>query len=239
MSAQWRFLLQLAATAAATLLDIIVGKVTNKPTYAMAAWAVVALVVAALFEFFKDTANDKYTIAGVRIPVRMVPGFFRPVAGYRFGIIVKAACAAVFAAVACGALTLAVITWRFEIMRGGVRLGKGSAQDSSVIVFVSNFQTSGAIAALVIGTFLLAVLLKSEFVLPVGVLAVSVVNAWQVPISANGTGMNTYSSDLAHSLSVLNGLLFRLPELSMPVGCLIALGIGLAACGIVAACARS
>lgn len=205
----------------------------------MAAWAVVALVVAALFEFFKDTANDKYTIEGVRIPVRMVPGFFRPVTGYRFGIIVKAVCAALFAALACGALTLAVITWRFEIMHGGVHLGKGSAQDNSIVVFVSNFQTSDAIATLVIGTFVLAVLLKLEFVLPVGVLAVSVVNAWQVPITENGTGVSTYRSDLAHSLSVPNGLLFRLPELSMPVGCLIALAIGLAACGVVAACARS
>jgi hypothetical protein len=204
----------------------------------MSAWAVLALVVAALFEFFKDTSNDRYTIRGIRGSVRMVPGF-RPVAEYRFGIIVKAALAALFAGLACGVLTLAVITWRFVVMHDGVRLGKGSPFDTSIVVFVSNFQTSGAIASLVIGTFILAVLLKSEFVLPVGVLVASVVNAWLVPISASGIIAGGYRSDLAHSLSVPNGLLFRLPDLSMPLGCLIALGVGLAACGIVAACARS
>lgn len=239
MSANGRFLLQLLATAAGTVLDIVIGKLTGKPTWPLAVWAIVALVVAALFEFFKDTANDKYTIDGVRVSMRMVPGFFRPASGYRFGVIVKAVLAAVFAGLACCVIVLAVITWRFVAMDHGMRLGKGSPFDSSIVVFVSNFQTSGAIASLVIGTFVLAVVLKSEFVLPVGVLVASVVVAWQVPISADGIDAGGYRSDLAHSLSVPNGLLFRLPELSMPLGCLVALGIGLAACGIVAACARS
>jgi hypothetical protein len=239
VSAHGRFLLQLAATTAGTLLDIVVGKWTDKPTLVLAVWAVLALVIAALFEFFKDTANDKYTIDGVRVSVRMVPGFFRPVAGYHFGVIVKAVFAALFAGLACCVLTLAVITWRFVVMDHGVQLGKGSPFDASIVVFVSNFQTSGAIASLVVGTFILAVVLKSEFVLPVGVLVASVVTAWQVPISANGIDAGAYRSDLAQSLSVLNGLLFHLPTLSMPLGCLIALGVGLAACGIVAACARS
>lgn len=239
MSAHGRFLLQLAATTAGTLLDIVVGKLTDTPTWVMAVWAVIILVIAALFEFLKDAANDKYTIEGVRVSVRMVPGFFRPVAGYRFGIIVKAVLAALFAGLACCVLTLAVITWRFVVMDDGVQLGKGSPFDNPIVVFVSNFQTSGAIASLVVGTFILAVVLKSEFVLPVGVLVASVVTAWQVPISANGINARGYRSDLAHSLSVPNGLLFRMPTLSMPIGCLIALGVGLAACGVVAACARS
>ena len=182
MSAHGRFLLQLAATTAGTLLDIVVGKLTDTPTWVMAA---------------------------------------------------------LFAGLACCVLTLAVITWRFVVMDDGVQLGKGSPFDNPIVVFVSNFQTSGAIASLVVGTFILAVVLKSEFVLPVGVLVASVVTAWQVPISANGINARGYRSDLAHSLSVPNGLLFRMPTLSMPIGCLIALGVGLAACGVVAACARS
>lgn len=239
MSAQGRFLLQLAATTAGTVLDIIVGKITAKPTLVMAVWVVVALVVAALFEFFKDSANDKYTIKGIATPVRLVPSFFRPVAGYRFAVIVKAMFAALFAGFACCVLTLAVITWRFVVMYGGVQVGKGSPLDTSIVVFVSNFQTSSAIATLIIGTFILTVVLKSEFVLPVGVLVVSVVNALQAPIFANGAGAPGYRSDLAQSLSVPNGLLFRMPQLSMPIGCLIALSVGLAACALVGAFARS
>jgi hypothetical protein len=239
VSVQGRFLLQLAATTAGTVLDIVVGKLTGRPTWVMAVWAVLALTVAALFEFFKDTANDKYTIDGVRLSVRIVPGFFRPISDYSFAIIVKAALAALFAGFACCVLTLAVITWRFVVMHGGVQLGKGSPLDTSIVVFVSNFQTSGAIAALVVGAFILAVVMKSEFVLPVGVLVASVVNVWQVPVFVNRIEADGYRNDLAHSLSIPNGLLFRLPELSMPVGCLIALGAGLAACGIVGAFARS
>jgi hypothetical protein len=132
-----------------------------------------------------------------------------------------------------------VITWRFVVMNHGVQLGKSSPFDAPIVMLVSNFQTSGAIASLIIGTFILTVVLKSEFVLPVGVLVASVVDAWQVPISANGIHAGGYRSDLAHSLSVPNGLLFRLPALSMPLGCLIAFGLGLVACGVVAACARS
>lgn len=239
MSGQGRFFLQLAATAAGTVLDIIVGRVTDKPTWVMAVWAVVALVVAALFEFFKDTANAKYTIKGVRSSARAVPSFFRPIDGYHFGVIVKAAFAALFAGFACCVLTLAVITWRYIVMYGGVRVGKGSPLDTSIVIFVSNFQISSAIAALIIGTFVLTVILKSEFVLAVGVFVVSLVNAWQAPIFANGAAAAAYRSDLAHSLFVPNGLLFRMPELSMPVGCLIAVGIGLAACAVVGAFARS
>jgi hypothetical protein len=239
LSVHGRFLLQVAATTAGTVLDIVVGKLTGKPTLVLAVWAVVALFAAAFFEFFKDTANDKYTIKGVGGAIRGVPGFFRPAADYRFGIIVKAAFSALFAGLACCALTLAVITWRFDVMQGGVRLGKGSPIDRSIVVLVSNFQTSGTIAALVIGSFFLAVTLKSEFLLPAGVLVASVVNAWRVPIAMNSAAVHRYSSDLAYSLSVPNGLLFRLPELSVPVGCLIAVSVGLADCGVVGACARS
>jgi hypothetical protein len=61
-----------------------------------------------------------------------------------------------------------------------------------IVVFVSNFQTSGAIASLAVGTFILAVVLKSKFVLPVGVLVASVVTAWQVTISADGINARGY-----------------------------------------------
>lgn len=239
MSAHARFLWQLAATTTGTVLDIVIGKLTDKPTWPLAVWAVVALVAAALFEFFKDTANDEYTRDKRRVYVRMVPGFFRRIDDYNFWIIIKAALAAVFAGLAGCVITLGVITWRFVVMDHGVQLGKNSPADAPIVVLVSNFQTSSAIASLIVGTFILAVVLKSEFVLPAGVLVASVVDAWQVSVSANGIDVGGYRSDLAHSLSIPNGLLFRLPALSMPLGCLIALGLGLAACGVVAACARS
>jgi hypothetical protein len=239
LSANARFRWQLAATTTGTLLDIVIGRFTDKPTWPLAVWAIVALVVAALFEFFKDTANDEYTHDRRHAYGRMVPGFFRRADDYDFWVIIKAALAAVFAGLAGCALALAVITWRFVAMDHGVQLGKDSPFDAPIVVLVSNFQTSGAIASLIIGTCFLAVVLKSEFVLPAGVLVASLVDAWQVPISANGIGAGGYRSDLAHSLSIPNELLFRLPALSMPLGCLIALGLGLAACSVVAACARS
>lgn len=239
MSAHARFLWQLAATTAGTVLDIVVGKLTNKPAWPLAVWAIVAIVVAALFEFFKDNAADEYTRDRQRVYVRMVPGFFRRVNDYSFWTIIKAAVAAIFAGIAGCIIALTVITWRFVDMDHGVQLGKNSPFDAPIVVLVSNFQTSSAIGSLIIGTFILAVVLKSEFVLPVGVLVASVVDAWQIPVSARRVGAGGYRSDLAHSLSVPNGLLFRLPSLSMPLGCLIALGLGLAACGVVAACARS
>ena len=100
MSVHGRFLLQVAATTAGTVLDIVVGRLTGKPTWVLAVWAIVALLVAAFFEFFKDTANDRYTIKGVRVSIRGVPGFFRPATDYRFGVIVKAAFSALFAGLA-------------------------------------------------------------------------------------------------------------------------------------------
>jgi hypothetical protein len=238
LSAEWRFLLQLGATVAGTVLDIIVGKVTNRPTLIMAVWAIVAIIAAAAFEFFKDRANDEYTIHGVN-RLRVAPSFFRPPTAYHFGVFVKAVLAALFAGFACCVLSLAVIVCRFLIMHGGARLGKGSPFDVPIVTFVSNFQTSGAIAALIIGTFVLAVMLKSEFVLPVGIFVASVVNAWQVPIFGRGAPVDGYHSDLAQSLSVPNGLLFQMPSLSVPVGCLVVFGVGLVACAIVAAFVRS
>jgi hypothetical protein len=47
------------------------------------------------------------------------------------------------------------------------------------------------------------------------VLVASVVNASQVPTPVNGIHAGDYRRDLAHSLSVPNGLLFRLSALSM------------------------
>jgi len=198
LSAHARFLWQLAATTTGTVLDIVIGKFTDKPTWPLAVWAIVALVVAALFEFFKDTANDEYTRDRRRLYVRMVPGFFRQIDDYDFGVIIKAVLAAVFAGLAGCVLALTVITWRFVTMDHGVQLGKNSPFDAPIVVLVSNFQTSGAIASLIIGTSILALVLKSEFVLPVGVLVASVVDAWQVPISGNGIGAGGYRSDLAH-----------------------------------------
>jgi hypothetical protein len=183
-------------------------------------------------------ANDRYVGAG-RGALHVVLGLVRPIGDYDFQVIVKSAMASTFAGLACGVLTLGVITWRFMITPEAARLGMGSPSDTSVVVFVSNLQTSGVIASLIVCTFVFAVVLRSKFLLPAGVLVASVVHAWLVPISANGIDAGAYHSDLAQSLSVPNSLLFRLPEVSMPVGCLIALMLGLAACGVAGACARS
>lgn len=244
MSDKNRFALQVGTTIATLVLDTLAGTFFRSPTVVMACWMVLAILVAASFEFVRDKAREhaRHNPNGIYSTARIskiVPSFFRSVDDYGIGTIVRSVVAGLFAGVACCALTLAMVTWRFLIMNGDTRLGKGSPLDPRVVAFVSNFQTAQATAVLMVGSVILAIVLKSEFLLPAGILVGSVVNAMQVAIPPVGAIGDGFRSQVAQTLAVLNGYLFRLPPLDVLWGCLIPLFAGLVACGIVAACARA
>lgn len=134
---------------------------------------------------------------------------------------------------------MAVITIRFAAAYNGIRLGKDSPFNQTVVVFVSNFQASAAIATLTAGAFALGVLLRSEILLPFGVGLVSIANALLVGLPQHTTAPAGFRSQIAYSLSRPDGLLFRLPAASLPPACLIPFAAGVLACGAVSLLVRT
>lgn len=236
------FALQLAATSASAFLDYLVGRLTGTPSLGILSWAAVILVTAAALEFYKDQARDRNTGTGSYYQGgRAVLDLLRPASRYRWSTVVSAVIAAGFAGVAAYAFTLAVITFRFLAVHDGPSLGKHSIFDQPVVTFVGNFQASGTTAALIVGSFILAMLLRSEILLPCGIALVSIVNAiaiglpQQILIAASAG----FNSQIAHSLSLPDGWLFRLPVTDVLWGCAIPFGAGVAACWVVSGLVRT
>jgi hypothetical protein len=241
VSLEASFALQLAATTVGALLDYLVGRLTGAPALGIACWAGLTLLIATILEFSKDLLRDRnrngagqsssYTRSSSLL------NFVRPVSGYKWATVTRALWAAAFAGVAIYALGLAVITFRFLTMYHGLRLGQNSPLDSTVVTFVSNFQASAATGALVGGAFLLALLLKSEVLLPCGVALVSIANALLAGLPRM-TPAAGFRSQVAYSLSAPDGWLFKLPEADVLWGCGAWVIVGVIACGIISGSVR-
>jgi hypothetical protein len=235
------FALQLAVTSASALLDYLVGRLTGAPSLGIACWAALILLAAAVLEFFKDLARDRNS-TGSSYPGRTtVIDFIRPVSRYRWSTVVRALWAAGFAAAASYTFTLAVITFRFLTVYNGLPLGNHSPFNQAVITFVSNFQASAATAALIIGSFVLGLLLRSEILLPCGIALVSIANAMLIglPHRALTAIPAGFRSQIAYSLSIPDGWLFRLPVAGILWGCAVPFVVGVIACGIVSGFVRA
>jgi hypothetical protein len=235
------FALQLAATSASAFLDYLIGRLTGTPSLGIVCWAALILFTAAALEFCKDLTRDQNSTGASYTRRAAVIDLMRPVRGYRWSMVVRALIAAGFAGAAAYAFTLAIITFRFLAVYNGRPLGKNAPLDRTVITFVSNFQASAATAALIIGSLILAILLRSEILLPCGIALVSIANAILIGLPDKMlTGASAgFHSQVAYSLSAPDGWLFRLPVTDTMWGCLAPFGAGVAACWIVSGLVRS
>jgi hypothetical protein len=234
------FGLQLAATSAGALLDYLIGRLTGKPSLGIVCWAVLMVLAAAVLEFFKDLARDRNSTDASSYARRSsVIDFIRR--RYQWTTVVRALVAAGLAGAAAYVFTLVVITFRLLTVHNGLPLGKGSSFNQIVITFVSNFQASAATAALIAGSFVLGMLLRSEILLPCGIALVSIANAVLIGLPGQALIATSagFRSQLAYSLSAPDGWLFRLPVADILWGCAIPFGVGIIACGIVSGLVRT
>lgn len=239
MSRSVGFALQLAATVVGALLDFLVGKLTGAFSWGIVCWAGVVVLTAAILESGKDLAHD-WNKAGSSLSGRATgPDFIRRITSYRWTTVVNALLAAAFAALAVYAFTLAVITLRFVTVYHGSRLGAHSPFNHAVVTFVSNFQVSASTAALIVGSFVLAILLRSEILLPFGIGLVAIANALLMGLPGHNATASGFHSQIAYSVSAPDGWLFRLPVTAVPPACLIPIAIGMICCTIVSALVRN
>lgn len=149
--------------------------------------------------------------------------------------------ATLFAGVAAYAFALAVITFRFLAADGTLQLGKNSPFDQALVTFISNLQASVATLVLMGVALTLAFLLRSEILLPVGIVLVSTANALQAKLPHLTTvgDMPVFRNQIAFSLSPPDGWLFRLPPEDVLWGCAAAFCVGLIACTVVSGCVRT
>ncbi len=239
MSRSVGFAVQLAATFVGAVLDFLVGKLTGAFSLGIACWAGLVLLTAAILEFTKDLARDWGTSGSPRSDRLAGADFIRSLGNYRWATVVNALVVAGFAACAVYAFTLAVITFRFVAVYNGAELGAHSPFDHTVVTFVSNFQVSESTAALIIGSFVLAILLRSEILLPCGIGLVTIANAILIGLPDHSITSVSFHSQIAYSLSAPDGWLFRLPVLAVPWACLIPFALGVICCTIVSALVRN
>jgi len=239
MSRSVGFALQLGATVVGAILDYLVGKLTGAFSLGIACWAVLVLVAAAILEFSKDFARDWGSPSSSTSGRVASSDFIRSIKSYRWTTIINALLAAAFAGMAVYAFTLAVITFRFVTIYHGTSLGAHSPYNHAVVTFVSNFQVSASTAALIVGSFVLAILLRSEILLPCGIVLVAIANAILIGLPRHSTTAAGFHSQIAYSLSAPDGWLFRLPVVAVPWACLAPFAIGVIFCTFVSSLVRN
>lgn len=237
MSRSSRFALQLAVTVAGAILNYFVGRLTNTPSLGIAAWATLTIVAAATLDFCKDLWLERHGRQRQPGQVALGTGWVRAagivrgrIDRFRWTSVIGAIVIGILAGVACYAFSLATLTIRFLAVAGGPPLGMKSPYDHSAIMFISNFQTSSATAWLMVASFAMALTLRPPVVLPLGVMAVSVTNAAIVAIPSLTPVATDLQSQVAVSLSTLEGPLVQLPYTCVLFGCAIPLVIGVIAC---------
>jgi len=240
VSRSFKFAIQLAVTTAGALLDYFVGRLTNKMSLGILAWAVLTLIAAAALDFARDVWREHRTAGygygrstpggGLAKAAGVVRGRIRT---FRWTTVVNAMLVAGLAAVASYAFTLAVLTVRFLAVTGSSELGQQSPYNDSAIAFIGNFQASSTAAWLVVACFVLALLLRPPVVLPLGVVAVSLINAAIVAMPSLTRNVILLRSQLATSLSIPDTWLMGLPADLVLFGCLAPFGLGVLTCGLI------
>jgi hypothetical protein len=235
------FFWQLSVTAAGAVLDYLIGRLANSPSAGIACWAALTLVGAAILEFSKDLRKESRSSTSSYPRPSSVLNLIRPVREFKWTTVTRAFWAAALAAAAYYAFALAVITFRFLAAGGGSWLGQGSPFDQLVVTFVSNFQASSETAAFIGGALLLALFVRSDVLLPSGIVAVAALNAWlarfpHMVLTASGP---EFRSQIAYSLSGPDKWMFQLPTGDVLWGCLSVFLVGVIACGLVSAAVRS
>jgi len=239
LSRSTRFALQLVTTAAGALLDYLVGRLTNKPTLGILSWVGVTLVAAAALDFLRDLlqehrANRSGSLNSAGNGMTAVTGIIRGrLDSFRWPTVSNAVMAASFAGIAGYVLTLTVITLRFTAVQGGPKLGADSAYDQSAVAFISSYQSSSSMAWFIVACFAIALILRPPLVLPLGVGAVSVANAFVLALPPLSSTASQPQSQLVESLSTPDNWLLDLPVNSVLWGCAASFAIGVLACGVI------
>ena len=226
-------------TTAGATLDYLVGRLTNKLSAGILAWALLTLFAAASLDFAKDVwaehhghGNAVWTTTGGGLI--SAAGIIRGrLDHFRWATVINAFAAAALAGIACYAFSVAVITFRFLTVPGGPLLGGRSPYDQSAIAFISAFQASSTIAWFVVACFAIALILRPPVVLPLGVIAVSVANAIVLALPHLSRSDVPFRDQVASTLAAPDSWLLSLPSKSVLLGCAISFFIGIVACGAI------
>jgi hypothetical protein len=141
-------------------------------------------------------------------------------------------------------LTAAALEFFKDLARGRNSTGSSYPGRPTVVDFirpVSRYQWSTVVRALWAAGFAGAASHTSEILLPCGIALVSIANAMliglpQRTLAAIPAG---FRSQIAYSLSIPDGWLFRLPVAGILWGCAIPFVVGVIACGIVSGFVRA
>ena len=220
----WQFL----AASAGALADFCVGKLTNKLSLAVFAWLVVTLAVSALLALVADeTAQSR----------RRSPGYVRASLSQSlsrwFSVylsqsrsqavwpsIVNAAWISLLAVVAYCLQIFALIVLRYtdEVKALDLWLGRGSPFDNFVVTEALKNQLSHTALNFAIAVFLIALLLRPPFVLPAGIIGVSVINAFSLSLPPLSAAAQDPPTQLIAPVSWLDSRLLQLNQnLVVPV----------------------
>jgi hypothetical protein len=245
-----RFALKLAATAVATFLDYLVGRLTNRLSLAVIVWAVVTLVASALLDYLREIwgfgqdggYSGPYTgpwprsslAAWMRMVRRRHPH------GLNWQSVLRATWVGALAGAAGYTITLSVVSVRYVAWHQSSQywLGLDSPYNRPMTVFVANFQSSGTMFTFMLASFAIALLLRPALALPLGVIGVSVVNSLVLPLPSLSALGTQFTSQLANSFSIADSYMFRLPEQAVPLGILGAFAVGMILCGFISAALR-
>jgi hypothetical protein len=228
MSGSMRFAKHLLVAALGAALDYLIGRLTSTLSLGIICWAVVVLVASAALDYLGEAPNTTQTTSPMGIPWRVIRD---RLARFRRPTVFKAMLIGVLAAVASCAFTLALVTFRFCAVHGNSLLGKDSPFNHQVIVFISHFQASSTTVWLFGVCAALAMFVPWKLVvLPVGVATVTIANAMFVGIPPLSRTPENWYSQVAYSLGALDGWLFRLPSVTLPLACVIPALLGVIAC---------
>jgi hypothetical protein len=228
---------QIAATAAGAFLDYFVGRLTNRLSVGIAVWAAVTLLASVILEYIKNYSNERpatsgsgdWSTSGVsREPWIVVMRRRHPQGGW--GSIMDALKVAGLTAIACYIFALGAISLRFVDQHNAIKLGAKSPYDASFVTSVASIQCSSTTMILIGASFLLAATLRPSVMLPLGVGAASIINAFSLPLAQPSTQVNQPTSQFIESLSQPDAWFFRIPQDAVPWSCLGLLVLGIVLC---------
>ena len=134
-------------------------------------------------------------------------------------------------AVAVYAVSLGVIAGRYMSIPG-IQLGGESPYDHKVLASIINFQFSSTVLWLIMISFVLAVFARPAELLPVGIIVVSAINSWRVPLNSLSGGIGL-SSQLRVFFARPDSWVLFIPQESVGLGVFGVLVIALLACSFI------
>ena len=220
-------------------LDYLIGRLANSPSIGIGGGAAGMAVAAVVLDFFRESRRETHEVvvsgggyAHVFRTTRLHE-LHRGADAFRWGTMVSAVFAAVFAWAATYIFILATLTIRYTSVLNGFVLGKSSPFDNSVVTFVSEFQVSPAMLWFTLACFFLAVIIRPSSVVPLSVIAVSVANAASVPLKHVVSRAAGPRTQFLQTVAVPDQRFFLIPDNYIVLGCMAAFLAGLLVCGLI------